>query len=267
MAGVAPSEVDLILLCTSSPDDAFGGACLVQAGLGASNAAAFDLTAACSGFVVGLVSATQYIRCGSARNVLVIGADALSRYVDWRDRGTCILFGDGAGAVLLRAAPSQPCALLGFDLNSDGTGNKHLTACYQGAGGAKATAPGAAPSDTARFHNIAMSGSDVFKFAVRSVPMTLTKSLQAAGLEASQVDWLVMHQANQRILDAVSQRLAIAPERVVSNIARFGNTSAASIPLALDGAVRSGDVQAGHTLATAGFGAGLSWASAIIKWG
>ena len=267
MAGVTPDQVDLILLCTSSPDDAFGGACLVQAALGASNAVAFDLTAACSGFVVGLVSATHYVRCGTYRNVLVVGADALSRYVDWRDRGTCILFGDGAGAVLVQGVPGAPCSLLGFDMNSDGTGNKHLTAAYRGVGGAKPTAAGDAPSDAARFANITMAGQDVFKFAVRSVPATLMTSLAAAGLPASSVDWLVMHQANQRILDAVAQRLELPAERVVSNIAKFGNTSAASIPLALDGAVRSGAVKPGDVLATCGFGAGLSWASAILKWG
>jgi 3-oxoacyl-[acyl-carrier-protein] synthase-3 len=267
MAGVSAEQVDLILLCTSSPDDAFGGACLLQAALKASNAVAFDITAACSGFVVGLVSASHYVRCGTYKNVLVVGADALSRYVDWRDRGTCILFGDGAGAVLVQGVAGAPCSLLGFDMNSDGNGNKHLTACYRGPAGAKPTASGSAPSDVAQFANIAMSGQDVFKFAVRSVPSTLAASLSAAGLEASAVDWLVMHQANQRILDAVAQRMDLPAERVVSNIARFGNTSAASIPLALDGAVRSGKVRAGDVLATAGFGAGLSWASAIVKWG
>jgi len=267
MAGVSADQVDLILLCTSSPDDAFGGAGLVQAALQASNAVAFDITAACSGFVVGLVTASHYVRCGTYKNVLVVGADALSRYVDWRDRGTCILFGDGAGAVLVQGVPGAPCSLLGFDMNSDGNGNKHLTACYRGPAGAKPTADGSAPSDAAQFANIAMSGQDVFKFAVRSVPSTLAASLADAGLEASAVDWLVMHQANQRILDAVAQRMNLPTERVVSNIARFGNTSAASIPLALDGAVRSGKVRSGDVLATAGFGAGLTWASAIVKWG
>lgn len=267
MAGVPASEVDMILLCTSSPEDAFGGACLLQASLGASNAVAFDLTAACSGFVLGLVSAAHYVRGGRVRNVLVVGADALSRFVDWRDRSTCILFGDGAGAVLVRGVPGAPCALLGYDMHSDGGGNRHLTAAYTGPGTAKPTAPGGAPSDAARFANIAMSGQDVYKFAVRAVPATLTASLADAGLPSSAIDHLVMHQANQRILDAAAARLELPPERVVSNIARFGNTSAASIPLALDGAVRAGAVRPGHVLATAGFGAGLTWASAIVRWG
>ena len=269
MAGVSAAEVDLILLCTSSPEDAFGGACLVQAAIGANRAAAFDLTAACSGFVVGMISATHYIRCGTYRNVLVIGADALSRYVDWRDRGTCILFGDGAGAVLLQAGPAgSPCGVLGFDMNSDGAGNKSLTASAPlvGAGG-KPNGAGEAASDVARFSNIAMAGSEVFKFAVRSVPSTLLKSLALAGLPAASLDWLVMHQANQRILDSVAQRLELPAERVVSNIARLGNTSAASVPLALDEAVREGRIQPGHVIGTAGFGAGLTWASAIVRWG
>ena len=268
MAGVAAAEVDLILLCTSSPDDAFGGAGLVQAAIGANKAVAFDLTAACSGFVVGMITATHYIRCGTYQNVLVIGADALSRYVDWRDRGTCILFGDGAGALLMQAAPAgASCAVLGFDMNSDGTGNKSLQACVAaGVAGGKPNG-GDGASDVARFANITMAGSDVFKFAVRSVPSTLLKSLEAAGMQASQLDWLVMHQANQRILDSVAQRLDLPSERVVSNIARFGNTSAASVPLALDEAVRAGHIKPGQLLGTAGFGAGLSWASAIVRWG
>ena len=269
MAGVAASELDLVVMCTSSPDDSFGGACLVQAALGATGAAAFDLTAACSGFVMGLVTGSQFIRTGGARNVLVIGADALSRFVDWRDRGTCILFGDGAGAVVLTSHPGGPCNLLGFDLNSDGTGNKHLTCALRPAGAADGSAKplGGGASEPGRYANITMNGGEVFKFAVRSVPITIAASLQAAGLAARDIDWLVMHQANQRILDSVAQRLELPADRVVSNIARFGNTSAASIPLALDEAVRAGSIKPGQVLAMSGFGAGLSWTSAIVRWG
>lgn len=269
MAGVAASELDLVVMCTSSPDDSFGGACLVQAALGATGAAAFDLTAACSGFVMGLVTASQFIRTGGARNVLVIGADALSRFVDWRDRGTCILFGDGAGAVVLTSQPGAPCSLLGFDLNSDGTGNKHLTCALRPTGGSDGSAKplSGGASEQGRYSNITMNGGEVFKFAVRSVPITLAASLKAAGLTAADIDWLVMHQANQRILDSVAQRLELPPDRVVSNIARYGNTSAASIPLALDEAVRAGSIKPGQVLAMSGFGAGLSWTSAIVKWG
>jgi 3-oxoacyl-[acyl-carrier-protein] synthase-3 len=262
---VAAEDVDLIIMCTSSPDDAFGGACLLQGALGAHGSIAFDLTAACSGFVVGLVTATQYIRSGMYRNVLLVGADALSRYVDWRDRGTCILFGDGAGAVLLRGEPGAGCSLLGYDMHSDGTGNKHLR-CPVLATDAKAMAADGGSSAATAFANISMNGQDVFKFAVRAVPASLSLSLAAAGLPPSAVDWYVLHQANQRILDAVAQRLEVDDSRMVSTIARYGNTSAASIPLALDSAVRSGAIQPGQLLGFAGFGAGLTWATAVVRW-
>lgn len=264
MAGVAPDSVDVVILATSSPDDLFGSATSVAAAVGASNAVAFDVTAACSGFVVALVTAAQYVRSGSVRSVLVIGADALSRYVDWRDRGTCILFGDGAGAVVVTAADSGDCALRGFKMASDGAGLKHLNAPFACAGG---KASGADPSGKGAFANIAMNGQEVFKFAVRAVPSVLEAALQDAGLPPSAIDWLVLHQANQRILDAAASRLGVPSDRVVSNLARYGNTSAASIPLALNEAVRAGDIKAGDTLAVAGFGAGLTWAGAIVRWG
>lgn len=266
MAGIAAEDVSIVVMATSTPDDAFGSACQVQAAIGAKNAVAFDLTAACSGFVLALVTAAQYIRTGMAKHVLVIGADAMSRLVDWRDRGTCILFGDGCGAVLLSAAPDgQPCSLLGVDMHSDGQGQKSLHAMYSGCGGKPFQDAGA--SSDASFGNVAMAGQDVFKFAVRSVPSVIEAALKQAGLEKEQVDWLVMHQANQRILDAAANRLGLPAERVVSNLAEYGNTSAASIPLALDEAVRGGKVKQGDVLAMAGFGAGLTWAGAIVKWG
>lgn len=267
MAGVAPEDVGMVLLATSTPDDAFGSACQIQAAIGAKNAVAFDLTAACSGFVVALVTAAQFVRTGTYKHILVVGADAMSRIVDWRDRGTCILFGDGCGAVLVSTAPKgEPCALLGMDMHSDGHGQKSLNALYSGGGG-KPMQEGAAGSAHASYGNVAMAGSDVFKFAVRSVPAVLEAALKKAGMESSEVDWLVMHQANQRILDAAAQRLNIAPDRVVSNLAEYGNTSAASIPLVLDEAVRGGKIRDGDVLAIAGFGAGLTWAGAIVRWG
>lgn len=266
-AGLSPAAVDVLLLCTSSPEDAFGGACLLQAASGCANALAFDLTAACSGFVVGLVTAAQFIRSGGARTVVVVGADALSRYVDWTDRSTCILFGDGAGAVVLTTADEgAPCALLGWDARSDGGGARHLTASAVPPPGAKPLGAPGEPSGRACFANIGMAGGEVFKFAVRTVPLSLAASLAAARLDASRVDALVMHQANQRILDAVAARLSIPHAKVVSNLSRFGNTSAASIPLALDGAIKSGAVAPGHVVATAGFGAGLTWASAVLRY-
>lgn len=263
MAGISAEEVDLIILATSSPDDLFGSACRVQTLIGAKNATAFDLTAACSGFVIALISAATYIRCGMYRNIVVVGADALSRYTDWRDRSTCILFGDGTGAMVLTAQPGQ-CSLLGKDSHSDGVGQKHLN-CYFSQEGLKPHNPTGA-SNEGSFANIIMNGQDVFKFAVRAVPSTLQAAMKDAGVTTEQIDWLVLHQANQRILDAAAQRIGISSERVVSNLAEYGNTSAASIPLAFDEAVRGGKIKNGDMIGMAGFGAGLTWAGIIVKW-
>jgi 3-oxoacyl-[acyl-carrier-protein] synthase III len=266
MAGVAAEDVDLVILATSSPDDLFGSACAVQALIGAKNAAAFDLTAACSGFVMALITASQYIRAGTYGNVIVIGADALSRYIDWRDRSTCILFGDGCGAVVLSANsdPSAPCSLLGQDMHSDGNGQKHLNALFAGQGNKPNSAEA---SGAGAFCNIGMNGQEVFKFAVRAVPTVIEGALKNASMTKDEIDWLVLHQANMRILNSAAERLGVPADRVVANLSNYGNTSAASIPLALDEAVRKGDIKAGETVAMAGFGAGLSWASAIVRWG
>jgi len=268
MAGVEAGDIDLILMATSTPDDAFGSACQVQALIGAKKAVCFDLTAACSGFVLALVTASQFIKTGTYKKVLVIGADALSRITDWRDRGTCILFGDGCGAVVVTATPDQqqPCSLLGVDMHSDGNGQKSLNAVFTGGGG-KPYGDGESPSADASYGNIAMNGQEVFKFAVRSVPTVVEGALAKAGMGKEDIDWLVCHQANQRILDAAAQRLGMPSERVISNLAEYGNTSAASIPLALDEAVRAGKVKEGDVVAMAGFGAGLTWAAAIVRWG
>jgi 3-oxoacyl-[acyl-carrier-protein] synthase III len=262
MAGLSPLDIDLIVLATSTPDDLFGTAGLIQAGLGASRAVAFDLTAACSGFVFGLVTAAQFIHTGVYRNVVLIGGDVLSRWVDWSDRRTCILFGDGAGAVVLQANESD--RLLGFELRSDGTQNHYLNLAYQPQ--PKRLQDGLEIGQGS-FHPITMNGQEVYRFAVRRVPEVIEKALFRANLSVEAVDWLLLHQANQRILDAVAQRLKIAPEKVISNLARYGNTSAASIPLALDEVVRSGQVKPGDTIAAAGFGAGLTWGAAIFQWG
>lgn len=262
MAGLTALDIDLILLATSTPDDLFGTAGLVQAGLGASRAVAFDLTAACSGFVFGLVTASQFIHTGVYRNVVLIGADVLSRWVDWSDRRTCILFGDAAGAVVLQA--NERDRLLGFELRSDGTQNHYLNLAYQ----PQATSLlDGLEIGQGSFHPITMNGQEVYRFAVRRVPEVIEKALFRANLGVEAVDWLLLHQANQRILDAVAQRLNIAPEKVISNLARYGNTSAASIPLALDEVVRQGTVKPGDTIAAAGFGAGLTWGAAIFQWG
>jgi 3-oxoacyl-[acyl-carrier-protein] synthase III len=261
-AGIKPEDLDLILLATSTPDDLFGSACQVQAQLGAANAVAFDLTAACSGFVFGLVTAAQYIRTGVYKNVLLIGADILSRWVDWKDRRTCVLFGDGAGAVVLQAAKSD--RLLGFALKSDGTQNHYLNLAYVGA--SQELLPDVNITK-GNYQPITMNGKEVYRFAVQKVPEIIDKALFQANLSVEQIDWLILHQANQRIIDAVAQRLNIPEHKVISNLAHYGNTSAASIPLALDEAVRQGKIKPNDIVATSGFGAGLTWGAAIFQWG
>ncbi|MBE9028271.1 beta-ketoacyl-ACP synthase 3 [filamentous cyanobacterium LEGE 11480] len=261
-AGLAVTEIDLIILATSTPDDLFGSAGTVQAGLGATRAVAFDLTAACSGFVFGLVTAAQFIRTGAYQNILLIGADVLSRWVDWGDRRTCILFGDGAGAVVLQSNPVDQ--LLGFSMHSDGQLNHQLNLGYQGQ--AKPLMADVELSD-GTFQSVTMNGQEVYRFAVRRVPEVVGKALFQAGLPPEAIDWLVLHQANQRILDAAASRLKVPPEKVLSNVANYGNTSAATIPIVLDESVRQGKILPGQCLAMAGFGAGLSWGAAIVRWG
>jgi 3-oxoacyl-[acyl-carrier-protein] synthase-3 len=251
-AGLTPQDIDLIILSTSTTDDLFGTAGRVQKALGAERAVAFDLVAACSGFVFGLVTASQYIRTGVFKNVLLIGADVLSRWVDWQDRRTCILFGDGAGAVVLQASSLEQNNLLGFEMRSDGKGNDLLNINYLG---------------RSTFDSITMNGQEVYRFAVRQVPEVIEKSLHYANLEVHDLDWLILHQANQRIIDAVVNRFGIDPAKAVSNMGKYGNTSAASIPIALNEWVEAGKIQKDHLIAIAGFGAGLSWGSAVFRWG
>jgi len=261
-SGIKPEDLDLILLATSTPDDLFGSACQVQAQLGATNAVAFDLTAACSGFVFGLVTAAQYIRTGVYKNVLLIGADILSRWVDWEDRRTCVLFGDGAGAVVLQADKSD--RLLGFALKSDGTQNHHLNLAY--AGVSQELLPNVNITKGG-YEPITMNGKEVYRFAVQKVPEIIDKALFQANLSVDKIDWLLLHQANQRIIDAVAQRLNVPEHKIISNLAKYGNTSAASIPLALDEAVREGKIKPNDIIAASGFGAGLTWGAAIFQWG
>ncbi|MBW4466930.1 MAG: beta-ketoacyl-ACP synthase 3 [Pegethrix bostrychoides GSE-TBD4-15B] len=262
MAALNAIDLDLIILATSTADDLFGSASKIQAEIGATKAVAFDLTAACSGFVFGMVTAAQYIRTGAYQNVLLIGADILSRWTDWSDRRTCILFGDGAGAIVMQAAESDQ--FLGFELRSDGSQNDCLTLAFQ---------PQPQPLTQGisvgqgNFQPIQMNGQEVYRFAVKKVPEVIEKALFRASLTVEQVDWLLLHQANQRILDAVAERLGIPEHKVVSNMGNYGNTDAASIPLALDQYVRSGQIQPGDVIAAAGFGAGLSWGSALFRWG
>jgi 3-oxoacyl-[acyl-carrier-protein] synthase III len=265
-ANVAPEQVDLILLATSTPDDLFGSAPEVQAGLGAHHAVAFDLSAACSGFVFALVTAAQYLRTGAYRRVLVIAADALSRTVDWSDRSICVLFGDGAGAVLLEADDTDRTdGLLGFELRTDGTGASLLRLEVDSS---KAVTPAENLTFPRQaYRTMTMNGREVYRFAASAVPEVIEKALFRSGLSLDQVDHVILHQANQRILETVAQRLNVSPEKMVSHIATCGNTSAASIPIALEAEIAMGRIQLGSTLVMAGFGAGLSWGAVVVRLG
>ncbi|CAI9274293.1 unnamed protein product [Lactuca saligna] len=270
MAEVEPDDVDLIFFCSSTPDDLFGGGPTVQEGLGCTgNPLAYDIRAACTGFLLGLVSASFHIRSGGFKNVLVIGADCVSRHVDWTERKICVLFGDAAGAVLLQACDCEDDGLFGFDLHTNGDGKKHLNA---GIKQSEATIVNGVVSGlmvssvSASISNIQMNGQEIFRFVVNAVPETMKASLSKADLRVSDIDWLLIHQANQRIIDSVAKTLEFPRERVISNLENYGNTSAASIPLALDEGVRGGKVKKGETIMLGGFGAGLTWGSAIVRW-
>ena len=257
-AGVAPGEIDLIVLGTTTPDLVFPStACLLQHRLGANGCAAFDVNAACSGFVYALGVADNFIRAGSARRALVVGSETLTRMVDWGDRSTCVLFGDGAGAVVLEAG-DEP-GILTTKLHADG-GYKNLL--YNPVGVSVGFRPGAENAGV----SIRMTGNEVFKVAVRTLDRIVGETLEAAGMHESQVDWLIPHQANLRIIEATARRLGLPMERVIVTVDRHGNTSSGSVPLALDEAVRSGRVQRGQTLLLEAFGGGFTWASALIRY-
>ena len=263
MSGWDANSLDLILLATSTPDDLFGSAPRLQARIGAVNAVAFDITAACSGFLFALVTASQYLRTGAMKRVLVVGADQLSRWVDWDDRRSCVLFGDAAAAVVLEASDDGQDDLQGFLLRSDGSRGDVLKLPQ-----VSDHDPLIADASHQRggFQPIQMNGQEVYKFAVREVPAILARLLEQTDTTADSLDWLLLHQANQRILDAVADRFDIPNNKVLSNLSTYGNTSAATIPLMLDEAVRDGRVKPGHRIATSGFGAGLSWGAALLRW-
>jgi 3-oxoacyl-[acyl-carrier-protein] synthase-3 len=252
-------DIDLLVLGTSSPDMIFPStACLTQVKIGAT-CPAYDVMAACTGFIYALQAATAAIESGRARTVLVCGADALTRHVDFADRGTCILFGDGAGAVVLQAA-EEP-GVMGIVLGADGSGTNLL---HVPAGGS--AAPATPERIEAGQHYLKMNGNEVFKFAVRVIPRVTREVLEASGLTLEDLTWLVPHQANQRILSTVAERLSLPQERVFSHVEVTGNTSAASIPLALDDLYTSGQIAPGSYLALVGFGAGLTWGGAVVRW-
>jgi len=260
-AGVAPDAVDLIIVATATPDMPFPStACLVQAHLKATSAAAMDLSAACSGFLFALSVAEQYICSRTYRRVLVIGAEVMSRLVNWEDRNTCILFGDGAGAVLL--APSRTRrGILCSRLCTDGALWNLI--CVPGGGSAM---PPSAHVLEKKLHTITMKGNETFKSAVRYLGEVAQQALETAHMTPKDVTWVIPHQANMRILHAVAERLSIDIDKMIINLDRYGNTSAASIPLAWDEAVRDGRIQPGDILLLLAFGSGLTWAASIVRW-
>jgi len=274
MAGVSAEDIDVVICATSSPEDMFGDATAIAHEIGCStHTMAFDLTAACSGFLFGSVTAGQFLSSPNTKlkNALVIGADALSRCVDWEDRNACILFGDGAGAMVVtnqkdESEDETKPGLLGYAAHSNGQGYPDLNCLYKG-DPVEVSTPEPITLENGNYDNLAMNGQNVYKFATREVPRVVSEALEEADLTPDDVDWLLLHQANIRIMDVVAKRLKIPKEKIITNLASYGNTSAGSIPIALSEAVRSGQVKKGDVIACAGFGAGLSWGSAIMRWG
>ncbi|MBX9992371.1 MAG: ketoacyl-ACP synthase III [Phreatobacter oligotrophus] len=257
-AGIDAQDIDLIVLATSTPDRTFpASATTIQDKLGIRHGAAFDLQAVCSGFVFALATADKFLRSGSHKRALVIGAETFSRILDWTDRTTCVLFGDGAGAVVVEAQdqPDGPGGrgILTTHLRSDG---RHSSKLYVDGG----------PSLTQTVGHLRMEGREVFKHAVGMITDVINDAYAATGTSSADLDWFVPHQANKRIIDASAEKLKIAPEKVVITVDRHGNTSAASIPLALDVAVRDGRIQPGHLVMLEAMGGGFTWGSALVRW-
>ena len=257
-AGMNAEDVDLVICATATPDDTFPAtATRIQEGLGMVRGAAFDVQAVCSGFVYGLSIADNFIRCGQAKTALVVGAETFSRILDWEDRGTCVLFGDGAGAVLLSAAEgagtTDDRGILSTHIYSDG---RHRDALYVDGG----------PSTTGTAGHLRMQGKEVFRHAVVRMAEAIDTALETNGLTAEDIDWLVPHQANLRIIESMGRRLKLSDDRVVKTVDRHANTSAASIPLALVEATRDGRIKAGDLVLREAMGGGFTWGSALVRW-
>lgn len=260
-AGITVQEIDLIIVATITPDFQYPPvSCLVKEKLKAVNAAAFDLTAVCTGFIYGLITGSTFIQAGTYKKVLVIGAESLSTITDWTDRNTAILFGDGAGAVIL-GETKQGYGILGSDLGAEGAGGDLLKVP---AGGSRL--PASLQTVKQHLHFIQMDGNEVFRFAVKIMGETAMKAIEKAGISLDAIDFLVPHQANLRIIQSAARRLKMPIERVVINLDKYGNTSAASIPIALDEAVRNERIKKGDHIVLVGFGGGLTWGASVIKW-
>jgi len=264
-AGIGAEEVDLIVLGTTTPDRTFPAtATSVQSMLGLKNGAAFDIQAVCTGFIYALAVADNFVKTGQARTALVIGAETFSRIIDWEDRGTCVLFGDGAGAVVLRGSEAEVAApdghgrnnargILSTHLHSDGRYSDKL---YVDGG----------PSSTKTVGHVRMHGREVFRHAVTNLTSVIEEALEANGLQSSDIDWVVPHQANKRILDATTRKLGLPPEKMVMTVERHANTSAASVPLALDEAIRDGRIQPGNLVLLEAMGGGFTWGASLVRW-
>ncbi len=257
-AGVTAADLDLIILGTTTPDFIFpSSACLIQEKLGALGIPAFDVNAACSGFVFGLGVADKFIKSRSVKTALVVGSETLTRMVDWTDRKTCVLFGDGAGAVVLKA--DSETGILSTHLHADGS-KKHLL--YNPVG----VSAGFKPDEPNAGVKVMMAGNDVFKYAVKALDSVVEETLLANGIDKSELDWLIPHQANLRIIEATAKRLQMPMDRVIVTVNKHGNTSSGSVPLALDAAVRSGRIQRGQLILLEAFGGGFTWGSALIRY-
>lgn len=261
-SGIKAEDIDLIIVATSTPDfSAFPAtACVVQKNIGAKKAAAFDLETACSGFVYSMVIANQFIATGMYKYCLVIGAEVFSRIIDWTDRNTCVLFGDGAGAAVIGPAEGEE-GILSSTLGADGEGGRFLDVY---AGGTRM--PVTQEVLDKKLNTIRMDGSEVFKFAVRIMESASLSALSKAGMTEADIDYLVPHQANIRIVSAAAKRLHLSLDKVAINLDKYANTSAASVPIALDEALEAGNIKAGDIVVMVGFGAGLTWAAAVLRW-
>lgn len=260
-AGIDRADVDLIVVATMSPDLLVPAtACIIQEQLGMKNTPAFDVSAGCSGFIYALVAGSQFISTGLYRTVLVIGAETNSRIANWEDRGSCIVIGDGAGAVVLRPALPEH-GILSMCLGADGSGVKHL---YTPAGGTRTAVT--AENIAANMHKVKMDGQEVFQFAMRMLPKVTEQALEMANISKEEVALIIPHQANLRIIEAAARRMDLPMDKFMVNLDRYGNTSSASIPIALHEALEGGRIKPGDVVVLAGFGAGLTWGAVVMRW-